>query len=72
MAHPFEKILLEALKCSTKFDNLVLEKAEELIEKGYQREEVSAVLKGLVMGLIDEEERTIVAEAYTMVAEEEE
>ena len=70
MAHPFEKILLDALKRSTKFDNLVLEAAEDLIEKGYQREEISKVLKDLVMGLIDEEERAVVAEAYTMVAEE--
>lgn len=67
MAHPFEKIFLDALKQSTELDNVVLEKAEEIIEKGYQKDEVAKVLAQLAKGLIDTHEVALVQEAYEAV-----
>lgn len=64
MAHPFEKMFAEALKASTEFDNVVLEKAEELTTKGYRGREVAEVLKKYTQGLIDPAEAAIVREAY--------
>ncbi len=72
MAHPFEGIFLEALKKSTAFDNVVLEKAEELIAKGYREAEVIGVLKTLRDGLIDTTEREIVGEAYAEIGDPDE
>lgn len=64
MAHPFEKMFAEALKVSTEFDNAVLEKAEELTEKGYRGAEIAMVLHKYAKGLIDPAEAKIVQEAY--------
>lgn len=64
MAHPFEKMFAESLKASTEFDNSVLEKAEELIEKGYRGAEIATVLQKYAQGLIDPKEAAIVSEAY--------
>lgn len=64
MAHPFEKMFADALKVSTEFDNVVLEKAEDLHEKGYRGEEIAKVLQGYAKGLIDPAEAAIVKEAY--------
>jgi hypothetical protein len=61
---------MDALKQSTPYDNVVLEKAEELIEKGYRQEEVAGVLERLAEGLIDADERTIVSEAYEEITVE--
>lgn len=64
MAHPFEKMFADALKSSTEFDNVVLEKAEDLVEKGYRGQEVAAVLQKYAAALIDPAEAAIVKEAY--------
>lgn len=64
MAHPFEKMFADALKQSTEYDNLVLEKADELITKGYQGKEVAGVLEKYAKGLIDPKEATVVREAF--------
>ncbi len=64
MAHPFEKMFADALKQSTEFDNLVLEKADDLITKGYSGKEVAGVLQKYSKALIDPAEAAIVAEAF--------
>ncbi len=63
MAHPFEKMFLQALKVSTEFDNQVTEVALSLCEKGYQEKEVAQVLKKLAQGLIDPKEEALVRAA---------
>lgn len=64
MAHPFEKIFAEALKNSSEFDNVVLEKAEGLVVKGYAGREIAQVLQKYAKGLIDPKEELIVQEAF--------
>ncbi len=64
MAHPFEKMFADALKQSTEYDNMVLEKADELITKGYSGKEVAGVLEKYAKGLIDPREAAIVREAF--------
>lgn len=64
MAHPFEKIFAEALKISTEFDNVVLEKAEQLESKGYAGKEIAQVLQKYAKGLIDPNEELLVQEAF--------
>ncbi len=71
MAHPFEKIFEKALKKSTVDENLVTKEAEKVLEKGYRREEVCAVLLKLEKSLIDDTEARIVREAREEVCEEE-
>lgn len=63
MAHPFLKIFDTALRNSTPTNNLVLKEAEKLKEKGYNADEIHAVLSKLQRGLIDDEESEIVQEA---------
>jgi hypothetical protein len=72
MAHPFEKLFEKALKKSTVDENLVTKEAEKVLEKGYRREEVCAVLLKLEKSLIDDAEARIVEEAREEVCEEEE
>lgn len=62
MTHPFAKMFTTALKESTPMNNLVLEEAERLKEKGYRPEEIHTVLTKLYKGRIDETEREILAE----------
>ncbi len=64
MAHPFEKLFADALKQSTELDNAVLEKATDLLEKGYAGKEIAQVLLKYSKGLIDTKESAIVHEAY--------
>jgi len=63
MAHPFTKILYKALSKSSREDNLVLQEAEKLKEKGYSLHEIYGVLEKLRKGLIENEEIEIVEEA---------
>ncbi len=69
MAHPFEKFFNDALGESTELDNLVLEKANDLLEKGYSGREIAHVLRQLAKGLIDPKEAAIVREAADEFAE---
>ncbi len=71
MAHPFEKLFDRALKKSTEDDNLVLEEATKLLEKGYKLDEVCGVLTKLEKSLIDDMLANIVREAREEVCEEE-
>ncbi len=64
MAHPFEKMFADALAQSTEYDNLVLEKADELVTKGYSGKEVAGVLERYAKSLIDPKEAATVAEAF--------
>lgn len=64
MVHPFAKIFSNALKVSDEFTNVVLEKAEELENKGYAGREIAQVLQKYVKGLIDPKEELIVQEAF--------
>jgi len=64
MAHPFEKLFTDALKQSTDFDNVVLEKANDLHSKGYAGKEIAHVLKKLADSLIDPQEAAVVREAH--------
>lgn len=52
-----------ALRKSKPEDNLVLLKAEELLEKGYRAAEIFEVLVRLEKSLIDEKDAAIVGEA---------
>jgi len=63
MPHPFAKMFNTALKKSTIEDNLVLKEAEKLKDKGYSPEEIHRVLVSAGIGLIDDTESKIVAEA---------
>lgn len=60
MKHPWGKMFDRALRKSTREDNRVLEKAEELHEKGYRAEEIAEVLERLAKSLVDEEEERVV------------
>ncbi len=64
MAHPFEKMFSEALKTSNEFNNEVLEKAQDLEEKGYSGVEIATVLMKYSKALIDQNEAGLVKEAY--------
>lgn len=64
MAHPFEKLFSDALKQSTDFDNVVLERASDLHSKGYAGKEIAQVLKKFAGSLIDPQEAAVVREAY--------
>jgi hypothetical protein len=70
MRHPWGKMFDKALRKSTREDNLVLEKAEELCEKGYAATEIHDVLVRLQKSLVDEEEEAIVREAAEEFKEE--
>lgn len=63
MTHPFVKMFNSALKESTLADNLVLEEAERLKDKGYQPHEIHTLLTKLHKGQIDEIESEILREA---------
>lgn len=56
------KMFTNALKESTVSDNLVLEEALKLKEKGYSPLEIYGVLKKLHMGRIDDTEAEILGE----------
>lgn len=63
MKHPFAKMFSTALRESTPMNNLVLEEAERLREKGYSAVELHSVLTKLYKSRIDETEREILREA---------
>jgi DNA-binding transcriptional MerR regulator len=63
MSHPFTKMFDAALKKSTDQDNLVLETAEKLKEKGYRIEEIHEVLHAFHKSLIDPKDIRIAKEA---------
>ncbi len=63
MTHPFAKMFIAALKDSTPMDNLVLEEALRLKDKGYRPEEIHTVLNKLHKGRIDDTEREMLEEA---------
>jgi len=63
MKHPWGRMLDKALRKSKPEDNLVLEKAEELLEKGYRAEEIFEVLLRLEKSLIDDKDAAILKEA---------
>lgn len=64
MKHPWGKLFEKALKKSKlPYENLVFEKAVELMEKGYRPEEIAEVLERLRKSLIDDTESQIVSEA---------
>jgi len=63
MKHPFAKILYQALKRSTEYENLVLEEAEKLREKGYPEAEIREVLLSVREGLLEEKDIEIMEEA---------
>ena len=67
MAHPFLKLFLKALKGSDEMNNLVTKEATKLIDKGYSRHELYEVLNALERSLIDDNERSIVAETIAEV-----
>lgn len=62
MKHPFEKIFDDALRKSTGEDNRLTRALEELLEKGYQEDEVFRALTHFSKGLIDANEERIVAD----------
>lgn len=63
MKHPFAKILYQALKKSTEYENLVLKEAEKLIKKGYPEAEIKEVLLSVRKGLLEEKDIEIMEEA---------
>ncbi len=70
MSHPFTKLFTLALRKSNEDENLVLRKAEEILGRGYSKEEVVHVLTKLKIGLLDENEEQIVADALEEITEE--
>jgi len=70
MSHPFTKLFMQALRKSTEEDNLVLKKAEEILGRGYSKEEVVSVLIKLRIGLLDQKEEDIVADALDILIED--
>lgn len=70
MSHPFEKMFERALKNSSADENLVLDTAEKLIEKGYRAEEICGVLLKLEKSLVDDKDAEIVHEAREEVCGE--
>jgi hypothetical protein len=62
MTHPFEKMFEKALRKSTTDENLVLEQAEDLRQKGYSVEEIYSVLTHLRDALIQDKDRSILVE----------
>ncbi len=70
MSHPFTKLFTQALRKSTEDENLVLKKAEEILTRGYSKEEVVGVLTKLKIGLLDVNEEQIVADALEELTEE--
>lgn len=69
MKHPFAPLFEKALAKSSEEENLVLKEAVKLIEKGYRREEICAVLTKLAIGRIDDTETTRIEEAIEEVCE---
>lgn len=63
MRHPFAGIFGRALRKSSEEHNAVLEEAERLKAKGYQVEEIYAVLVAIQKGLIEHADRAILEEA---------
>lgn len=63
MAHPFTKMFETALRKSSSLENVVLEEAETLKEKGYSVEEIYEVLTAFAKGRLDESEIEIIEEA---------
>jgi len=63
MKHPFVKIIYQALKKSTEYENLVLEEAEKLRAKGYPELEIREVLLSVRKGLLEEKDIEIMEEA---------
>lgn len=63
MKHPFAGIFGRALRKSTPEQNMVLGEAERLKAKGYQVEEIYAVLAAMQKGLIEDADSAILAEA---------
>lgn len=72
MAHPFGKLFYKALSQSTSDDNRIIKEAKQILEKGYPRNEICAVLLKLEKSLIDDTEASIVREAREEVCEEDE
>jgi hypothetical protein len=70
MKHPWGKMFEKALRKSKPDDNLVFEKAVELLEKGYRPEEILDVLIRLQKSLIDEGDEAILKEAAEDFREE--
>ncbi len=62
-SHPFEHMFEKALRKSTPEENVVLEEAEALRQKGYSIDEIYAVLTTLKNSLIQDKDISIVAEA---------
>jgi hypothetical protein len=63
MTHPWERMFTKALRKSSEDENLVLEEAEDLRQKGYNVEEIYSVLTHLRDALIQDKEVAIVSEA---------
>lgn len=63
MTHPWERMFTKALRKSSEDENLVLEEAEDLRQKGYSVEEIYSVLSHLRDALIQDKEVAIVSEA---------
>ncbi len=63
MRHPWGKMFEKALRKSKPEDNLVFEKAVELMEKGYRPQEIFDVLVKLHKSLIDDGDAAILKEA---------
>jgi len=63
MTHPWERMFTKALRKSSEDENLVLEEAEDLRQKGYGVEEIYSVLTHLRDALIQDKEVAIVSEA---------
>lgn len=70
MAHPFEKMFLNALRKSTIDENLVLEEAKKLIAKGYAPTEIHEVLSKLASGLIADGDVEIVTDVLEELGEQ--
>jgi hypothetical protein len=72
MAHPFISFFDKGLKKSTSEDNVVLQEALKLREKGYRDEEVGEVLRSFAKSLVDDREAGIAEEALEEFLGEEE
>ncbi|HEX4799532.1 MAG TPA: hypothetical protein VFV22_03340 [Candidatus Paceibacterota bacterium] len=72
MAHPFVALFEKTLRKSTPEDNQLLKKAQEIVDKGYHRDEVGRVLDSMRSGRLDDDEIRIIDLALCVIREEEE